>query len=740
MKPLPKFAASLCLLASPVFAQDNPAAIVVLDGSGSMWGQIDGVAKITIAQEVMGELMTTLPADLELGLTVYGHRRKGDCSDIETLVLPGSDTRGAITTAVNGIKPKGKTPMADAVVAAARALRHTEEAATVILVSDGIETCVPDVCAVARELEETGVDFTAHVVGFDVDDPETLAQFQCMADTTGGQFLSAANADQLAAAVTEVAVAAPDPAPLPGSLIYSVHERLGDTNRAVEVEWSLLDANGEERIESIHAGFGEVTLEPGTYVIKVTRVSDGASQTRDVLVEDSTRTAVEFEFDAPLPQATLSAPAQVEAGSTFAVTWTGPDAEGDYIDTSAQDEDRYTQYETYSYTRDGTPLDLRAPAQPGAYQLRYVLADGKQIIATQPLTVTPRAFDLAAPDAAPAGSTIQIEWSGSGYAEDYVTVAATDQKADRYINYTYVRDGNPVDLQLPAEPGMYELRYVIGQDRSIGAARMIEVTEVGFDLSAADSAPAGSALDVTWTGSGNQEDYVTVAEAGTDGGSYINYRYVRDGNPVALTLPTAPGQYELRYINGQDASIATTRVIEVTAVDFNLTAAASAPIGSTLPVTWQGAGISGDYLTIAEAGSDGGSYLTYVYTRDGNPAPLRLPSPAGDYELRYINGQDATIAYSQPITLTDITVTLTAPPSVPKASEIAVTQDGPNYQGDYITIAEVGSDDGAYLSYSYTTGSDLTILTPDTPGAYELRYVVDANPLRVLGRIPVTVE
>ncbi|MEC8195435.1 MAG: VWA domain-containing protein [Pseudomonadota bacterium] len=194
--------AALCLLPASLLAQDNPAAIVVMDGSGSMWGQIEGVAKITIAQQVMGESMSTLPADLDLGLTVYGHRRKGDCSDIETVVLPGPDTRAAITSAVNGISPKGKTPMADAVVAAAKALRHTEEAATVILVSDGIETCVPDVCVVAKELEATGVDFTAHVVGFDVTDPEALAQFQCMAEATGGKFLAAANADELGNALT----------------------------------------------------------------------------------------------------------------------------------------------------------------------------------------------------------------------------------------------------------------------------------------------------------------------------------------------------------------------------------------------------------------------------------------------------------------------------------------------------------------------------------------------------------
>jgi len=69
------FAALLCLIPALGFApqslaQEKPRAIMVLDASGSMWGQIDGKAKITIAQEVIGELLQSLPADQELGLTV----------------------------------------------------------------------------------------------------------------------------------------------------------------------------------------------------------------------------------------------------------------------------------------------------------------------------------------------------------------------------------------------------------------------------------------------------------------------------------------------------------------------------------------------------------------------------------------------------------------------------------------------------------------------------------------------
>ena len=140
-------------MAAPLAAQDLSRSTLVLDASGSMWGQIDGVAKITIAQTVIQQLLETLPATQELGLMAYGHRRKGDCSGIEQLIAPAADRRDTIAAAVAKISPKGKTPLSAAVRQAADALRHSEEKATVILISDGEETCGLDPCAVGADWE-----------------------------------------------------------------------------------------------------------------------------------------------------------------------------------------------------------------------------------------------------------------------------------------------------------------------------------------------------------------------------------------------------------------------------------------------------------------------------------------------------------------------------------------------------------------------------------------------------------
>src|SRR6056297_3570075 len=112
--------AAAALPAAPAQADEN--VMVVFDGSNSMWGQIDGVAKIEIARGVMGNLLGSWADERNVGLMAYGHRQRGDCSDIEVLVQPGQAARQSILDRVGAITPTGKTPLTDAVEQAAETL------------------------------------------------------------------------------------------------------------------------------------------------------------------------------------------------------------------------------------------------------------------------------------------------------------------------------------------------------------------------------------------------------------------------------------------------------------------------------------------------------------------------------------------------------------------------------------------------------------------------------------------
>ena len=206
----------LFVLAGGLTAAAQEAApaplLLIFDASGSMWGQIEGENKIVIARRVLGELVDDLPDASEVGLVAYGHRSKGDCDDIETVVPLGTLDKPALKKTVDALQPKGKTPITKSVQRAFDVIRQQPGGATVILVSDGLETCGGDPCAAVRVAKEQGAEFILHVVGFDVAG-EDVSQLQCAAQAGGGRFLSAENAAELSDAL-EAAVALPVDAPI----------------------------------------------------------------------------------------------------------------------------------------------------------------------------------------------------------------------------------------------------------------------------------------------------------------------------------------------------------------------------------------------------------------------------------------------------------------------------------------------------------------------------------------------
>lgn len=195
------------LAVAPAYAKES--AIVIFDASGSMKKPVDGKPKIEMAREVMGSLMQDWNPDIDLGLMVYGHRTRA-CDDIEMLTPLGKPEPEKLVNAIRDLKPKGETPIAASLRQAAEQLAYAESPATVILISDGEESCHADPCAAAAELKRQGVDFTAHVIGFDVDGKDqnkAKAQLKCVADNTGGKFFTAGNAQELKTALAETAKA-----------------------------------------------------------------------------------------------------------------------------------------------------------------------------------------------------------------------------------------------------------------------------------------------------------------------------------------------------------------------------------------------------------------------------------------------------------------------------------------------------------------------------------------------------
>ncbi|MDY6971974.1 MAG: VWA domain-containing protein [Thermodesulfobacteriota bacterium] len=208
-RPLKKFLSLIFLplvfsfTVSDALSGSFPQVVFIFDASGSMWGDAGGRKKIESAREVMGKVVPVLPSEVKIGLAAYGHRRKGDCTDIEILIPAGSTDKARLLTRVNSLSPKGKTPLADSVKMVVETLESMEEETTIVLISDGEETCHADPCGVVKGLKDSGIKFILHVVGFGVDG-EQKEQLSCLAEAGGGQYLGADNADTLLSALETV--------------------------------------------------------------------------------------------------------------------------------------------------------------------------------------------------------------------------------------------------------------------------------------------------------------------------------------------------------------------------------------------------------------------------------------------------------------------------------------------------------------------------------------------------------
>jgi Ca-activated chloride channel family protein len=207
-------AAAILLLWMTTLGLAADRVVIVLDASGSMWAQIGGKPKLEIARESLRTVLQSVPADKEIGFMAYGHREKGSCEDIELIVPPQAGSAGAVSAAADSLKFLGKTPLTSAVKQAAEALKYTEDRATVILITDGLETCKGDPCALGKELKAAGVDFTVNVVGFGLTADEGK-QVACLADNTGGKYIQASDEKALQDALVETIAVAPAPAPEP---------------------------------------------------------------------------------------------------------------------------------------------------------------------------------------------------------------------------------------------------------------------------------------------------------------------------------------------------------------------------------------------------------------------------------------------------------------------------------------------------------------------------------------------
>jgi hypothetical protein len=350
-------------------------------------------------------------------------------------------------------------------------------------------------------------------------------------------------------------------------------------------------------------------------------------------------------------QATVSAPAEVEAGAELTVSWTGPGEARDFISLDpAGAPDR--EYGHYVYAGKGSPITLQAPGSPGDYEVRYHGGgSGYPVLAAAPVRVVAATATLQVPASVAAGAPVRVVWSGPDNPRDFISIDAEGEAESAYGAYAYTSKGSPLALTAPTAPGRYRVRYHLGVSGYpvIGSAPLV-VGDVAATLEAPARAAAGSTISVTWTGPDNSGDFISIDPVDTPESQYGRYVYTRDGSPVELVVPDAPGRYLVRYhLGGSGYRVIGSTPVEVGGVTATVAAPGPVVAGEPFAVTWTGPDNERDFVTVVPVGAADRTWGSYAYTRRGNPGRIEAPAEPGPYELRYLTGQDYRTLASAPV-------------------------------------------------------------------------------------------
>lgn len=204
----------ICLLFSPhIFSQTEPTEetkpepltriLFVLDASQSMYGRWSSDMKITIARKLLSNLLDSIQhvENMDLALRVYGHQYRYPpqvCNDTKLIVpFGGDDNIKSIKHKLRTLTPKGTTPIAYALEQSGSDFPECDNCRNIIvLITDGLEECDGDPCAVSAALQKKGVVLKPFIIGIGKNFAEA---FDCV-----GTYFDASNEEDFSKALNVV--------------------------------------------------------------------------------------------------------------------------------------------------------------------------------------------------------------------------------------------------------------------------------------------------------------------------------------------------------------------------------------------------------------------------------------------------------------------------------------------------------------------------------------------------------
>ena len=186
---------------------------LMLDSSGSMAEETNiGETRIDAAKSVLTDVIAAIPADrpeINVGFRVFGHKgnnsqagKAESCQSSDLTVPIEGVNKEALQAQVDDYTPVGWTPIGLSLQRANEDFPVASDTVknAIVLVTDGLETCDADPCAIATSLKQGNKQITIYVVGLGLNEDE-LRITSCIAENSGGRIIGAQNAEELSAAL-----------------------------------------------------------------------------------------------------------------------------------------------------------------------------------------------------------------------------------------------------------------------------------------------------------------------------------------------------------------------------------------------------------------------------------------------------------------------------------------------------------------------------------------------------------
>ncbi len=181
--------------------------MLVFDASKSMaasTGDNTGLRRIDAVRTALARVLPAAAAKRRIGLITYGPGSRPACANVAVELRPTINAGAQIMRRIDNLRPDGRTPLTRAVQRAADVLDFANRPATIVLITDGEDTCGGEPCALAKRLKADGARTTVHVISYHIASAigsEGIFASRCLADETGGIYAATDTAEEVAAAL-----------------------------------------------------------------------------------------------------------------------------------------------------------------------------------------------------------------------------------------------------------------------------------------------------------------------------------------------------------------------------------------------------------------------------------------------------------------------------------------------------------------------------------------------------------